>query len=327
MSFPTSGNIPKGGHLRAAMFMINRDNTSSITSARTAIGILMDSEILLLEVVQGKRMLRSLQLPVDTSEPGGLLEYLWDVGLHSAWVMPATTLSRTATCSWLEQASNRWVVMVHRDPHEPTRPIRALLWPRERHQGEARRLALAFPEYAAWGWELTDACSLLATVSYLDQVLTRSVTGSPDLLAHALLNDLTHDASVSPLLSSPVDLHTLSGSGATPVPLRECAHDVVWMRPLTVAEQHQRYVHKYVHLSWNLQASIGAPLGGGVPQYCASGRAYDGVRPGIWRVHVERAGSVFDGKQLPSGLDGEWMSTPQVRCCQDIGYRVQVREG
>ena len=51
------------------------------------------------------------------------------------------------------------------------------------------------------------------------------------------------------------------------------------------------------------------------------------MRPGIWRAHVELAGSVFDGKQLPSGLDGEWMSTPQVRCCQDIGYRVQVREG
>jgi hypothetical protein len=92
-------------------------------------------------------------------------------------------------------------------------------------------------------------------------------------------------------------------------------------------EQQQRYVQKYVHLSWHLQAARGAPLGEGAPQYSASRRAYDGVRPGIWRAHVERAGSVFDGKQLPSGLSGEWMSTPQVRCCQGIGYRVQVREG
>ncbi len=307
--------------------MINRDNTSPITSASTVMGILMDSELLLLKAVQGKRVLCSLQLPADVSEPGGLLEYLWDAGLHSAWVMPATTLSRTTTCSWLEQASNRWVVSVHSDPQEPTRPIRALLWPRERKQWEARRLALAFPEYAGWGWELTDARSLLATVSYLDQVLTRSVTDSPDLLAHELLNDLTHDAAVSLLGSSPVDLYALSGSSATPVPLRECARDVVWMRPLTVMEQRQRYVHKYVHLSWHLQAAIGAPLGGGAPQYSANGRAYDGMRPGIWRAHAELAGSVFDGKRLPSGLDGEWMSTPQVRCCQDIGYRVQVREG
>jgi hypothetical protein len=307
--------------------MIKRDNTSPFTPARTAMGILMEDELLLLEVVQGKRVLRSLQLPADVSEPGGLLAYLWDAGLDSAWVMPATTLSRTATCAWLEQASTRWVVRVHPDPHEPTRPIRALLWPRERNPWEARRLALAFPEYAGWGWELTDARSLLATVSYLEQVLARSVTASPDVLAHELLNDLTPDAADSPRGSAPVDLYGLSDGGATPVPLRECARDVVWMRPLSVMEQRQRYVHKYVHLSWHLQAACGAPLGEGAPQYAASGRAYDGVRPGIWRAHVERAGSVFDGKQLPSGLDGEWMSTPQVRCCQDIGYRVQVREG
>ncbi len=96
-------------------------------------GILMDKELLLLEAVYGKRALRSLQLPADVSEPGAVLEYLWDAGLHSAWVMPATTLSRTATCSWLEQASNRWVVNVHPDPQEPTRPVCVLLWPRERN--------------------------------------------------------------------------------------------------------------------------------------------------------------------------------------------------
>jgi hypothetical protein len=89
------------------MLMINTDNTSSITPARTVMGILMDNELLLLEAVQGKRVLRSLQLPTDVSEPGRLLKYLWDAGLDSAWVMPATTLSRAATCSWLEQASSR----------------------------------------------------------------------------------------------------------------------------------------------------------------------------------------------------------------------------
>ena len=84
------------------MLMINRDNTSSITPASSVMGILMDSELLLLEAVQGKRVLRSLQLPAAVGEPDRLLQYLWDAGLHSAWVMPATTLSRTVTCSWLE---------------------------------------------------------------------------------------------------------------------------------------------------------------------------------------------------------------------------------
>jgi hypothetical protein len=133
------------------MFMINRNNTSSITPARSVMGILMDNELLLLEDVQGKRVLRSLQLPADVSEPDRLLQYLWDAGLDSVWVMPATTRSRTAICSWLEQASNRWVVRIHPDPQEPSRPIRAQLWPKERNQREARHLALAFPEYAGWG--------------------------------------------------------------------------------------------------------------------------------------------------------------------------------
>ncbi len=327
LTLPTSGNTPKGERLRATMLMIKRDNTSSITLTRTVLGILMDNELLLLEAAGGKGVLRSLQLPADVSEPDRLLEYLWDAGLDSAWVMPATTLSRAATCCWLERANNCWVVRVHPDPHEPTRPIRALLWPRGRNQKEARSLALAFPEYAGWDWELPDPRSLLATVSYLQQVLSRSVTDSPDVLAHELLGDLTHDAAVSPRGSSSVDFYGFSGSGVTPVPLRECARYVVWMRPLSVMEQQQRYVHKYVHLSWHLQAAIAVPLGEGAPQHCASGRAYDGMRPGIWRAHAERAGSVFDGKQLPSCLDGEWMSTPQVRCCLDIGYRVQVREG
>jgi hypothetical protein len=290
-------------------------------------GILKDNELLLLEAVQGKRVLRSLQLPTDVGEPGRLLNYLWDTGLDSVWVMPATTLSRSITCSWLEQASSCWVVRVHPDPQEPSRPICAQLWPREHNQRQARLLVLAFPEHAGWGWELTDRRSLLATVSYLEQVLSRSVTDPPDLLAQALLTDLTRDSTISPLGSSPVDLSAFFCSGATSVPLRELARDVVWMRPLSVMEQRQRYVHKYVHLSRHLQAAIGALLGEGPPQYSASGRAYDGMRPGIWRAHVELAGSVFDGKQLPSGLDGEWMSTPQVRCCQDIGYRVQVGEG
>ena len=41
-------------------------------------GILKDNELLLLEAVQGKRVLRSLQLPTDVSEPDRLLQYLWD---------------------------------------------------------------------------------------------------------------------------------------------------------------------------------------------------------------------------------------------------------
>lgn len=99
------------------------------------------------------------------------------------------------------------------------------------------------------------------------------------------------------------------------------------MRPLSLGEQRQKYLHRYNHLSLSLEACLNVQLGMGTPGFSADGRAYDGLRPGLWRTSVELAGSVFDGKRLPSCLEGEWMSTPQVNCCRDIGYHVQVHEG
>ncbi len=306
--------------------MINRAYTVSTMNSNT-IGVLNDTEVLLVGVFQGKHVLRSILLPPDASELRGLLEFLWQAGLTSAWVMPGTTLSRIATCAWFEQVTLHWAVVTHPDPHKPTRPLCALLWPKGSGQQEARRLTFVFPEHAGWCWVLPDARSLLATVTYLEQVLARPIIDSPDLVAHQLLTDLTLDQSTSRLRSSPVDLWTLLSGGGTVIPVMESARDLVWMRPLTLVEQRQRYLHKYIHLSRYLEACKAVQLGGGAPDYSSNGRAYDGIRPGIWRIHVERSGSVFDGKRLPSCVDGEWMSTPQVKCCQDISYHVFVQEG
>src|SRR6266849_1465091 len=154
--------------------MINRAYTVSTMNSNT-IGVLNDTEVLLVGVFQGKHVLRSILLPPDASELRGLLEFLWQAGLTSAWVMPGSTLSRIATCAWFEQASLHWVVVTHPAPNEPTRPISALLWPKGSSQWEARRLTFIFPERAEWDWALSDAKSLLATVTYLEQVLARSV--------------------------------------------------------------------------------------------------------------------------------------------------------
>ena len=291
------------------------------------IGVLSDTEVLLVGVVQGKRALRSILVPPDVSELSELLELLWEVGLSSVWIMPGTTLSRIATCAWFEQASQNWVAVTHADPHEPTRPTCAFLWPKGSSQGEARRLTFVFPEYAGWNWVLPDARSLLATVTYLEQVLARPVIDSLDLFAHQLLTDHTRDQPPTWLRSSSADLHSLLSRGGTTIPMMESGRGLSWMRPLALAEQRQRYLHKYTHLSWHLEACLAVQLGGGAPEYSSNGRAYDAIRPGIWRIHAERAGSIFDNKRLPSGIESEWMSTPQVKCCQDISYHVSVREG
>ena len=95
--------------------MINRENTNDTMNLHPTIGVLTDTEVLLVNIVQGKRVLRSILLPPGMSEPIGLLEHVWQSGLAEVWVMPETTLSRTITSAWFEQANSHWVVVVHPD--------------------------------------------------------------------------------------------------------------------------------------------------------------------------------------------------------------------
>ncbi len=307
--------------------MINKEHIISLVNPRTTIGVLTDIEVLQIDMVQGKRVLRSLLLPTEASDLSGLVEFLWQAELSEVWVLPDTTLSQTVTCAGCEQVHPHWTTVVRPAPGNPARPSCVLLWPREGSRRAGRQLALVFPEYAGWGWVLPDAKSLLATVTYLDQVVGRPVLDTPELVAHQLLTEQTLDQPTLSLRSSSLDLYRLPMSDGTPLPILEHAHDLVWRRPLTLQEQRERYLHKYTHLSLSLQAATSTSLGVGEPQHSPTGRAYDGHRPGLWRVEAEPAGSLFDGRRLPSCLEGEWMSTPQVQCCRNIGYQVHIQEG
>ena len=88
----------------------NEDKVSRINTAFTdghmnpkpMIGVLTDSEVLLVDTVQGKRVLRSLLLTADARTPSGLLEYLWQTELASVWLMPATALACPITSAPFE---------------------------------------------------------------------------------------------------------------------------------------------------------------------------------------------------------------------------------
>src|SRR5215469_13202698 len=191
--------------------MVNITNTgaSMLNQEQNRIGVLTNTEVLFVDVVQGRRVLRSNLLPLDAAQLSALLEYVWQLGLSEVWVLPATSLSQTATCALFEDLNSSWVAVVHPNTSEPDRPLCALLLPKGVGRREARRLTFIFPEHAGWGWMLPDAKSLLATVTYLDQTLARPVIDSPDLVAHQLLTDLTHDQNISWSGSSQNDLHTL----------------------------------------------------------------------------------------------------------------------
>lgn len=306
---------------------MNRTDYLSLKTRKIPFGVLSDHELLLAEEVQGKRVLHSRLLHTDEDEIGGLLEQLWNAEVNTVWVMPETRIARIATCAWLERARPQWTMLIHPNPQEQTRPVSAQFWPLRSEDQPARRLALAFPAQAGWGWNLSDATGLLATVTYLDQVLGRPVIDTPERLAQQLLTEATMKLPVASWRSSPVDLTTLLCSDGTPVPWQAGARDLNWMRPFTLVEQRQKYLHKYTHLFRYAEAALDIPFGMGAPMHDSTGRSCDGTRPGIWRGQVERMGSVFDGTRLPAAFDGEWMSTPLVKCCRSIGYQVSIREG
>ena len=274
--------------VRIIPYMINKTNTNSniLNSNPNRIGVLTDTEVLLIDIVQGKRVLRSNLLPLDADKLNVLIEYLWQLELSEVWILPATTLSQTATCAWFQGFNGSWVAIVHPNPSAPDRPMCAFLLPKGYGQQEARRFTFVFPEHAGWGWVLPDAKSLLATVTYLDQTIARPIIDSPDLVAHQLLTDLTLDQPTSWVRSSLIDLHTLQSRDGVTLSLMESVRDLVWIRPLTLMEQRQRYLHKYKHISLYLEACTAIRLGVGTPEFSSTGRDYDGIRPGIWQVDV-----------------------------------------
>lgn len=306
---------------------MNRTNNFSLRTRKIHFGVLSDQELLLSEEVQGKRVLHSMLLQSGSGDIGGLLEQLWHAEVSTVWVMPQTRMAQTVSCAKLEEARSEWTMLIHADPHDASRPVCAWFWSGGNGEQAGRRMALAFPGQAGWGWRVTDTTGLLATVTYLDQILARPVVDHPDRLALQLLTELTRDQSLRQLRSSPVDLTTLVDSDGAPVLWGAGESEISWMRPFTLIEQRQKYLHKYTHGFRALQAAQGLLLGVGEPLHDPSGRRYDGKNPGLWRVQVERVGSVFDGTRLPAGIDETWISTPQVRCCQAIGYQVSLQKG
>src|SRR6266550_9433706 len=149
-SFSTESACSSIPFLFVIVRMINRENTNDTMNLHPTIGVLTDTEVLLVDIVQGKRVLRSILLPPGMSEPIGLLEHVWQSGLAEVWVMPATTLSQTAKCAWFEEINDSWVAVVHPNNSEPDRPLCALLLPKGNSQREARRLTFVFPEHAGW---------------------------------------------------------------------------------------------------------------------------------------------------------------------------------
>ena len=131
--------------------MINIANTNSgmLNPNQNRIGVLTDTEVLMVDIVQRKQVLHSNLLPVDADKLSGLLEYLWQLGLSEIWILPNTTLSQSATCTLFEEINDSWVAVVHLNPSEPDRTYLCYALAQREWSEGVRRLTFVFPEHAA----------------------------------------------------------------------------------------------------------------------------------------------------------------------------------
>ena len=157
----------------------------------TILGVLTDTDFTLVGTAGGKRALQSIPTPPQTSDWSSLFRQAVQAGLTSVWVLPGSRFSREASRSSLEQADSVWEVVATYSQLDLERPVCASIWRKLRSGRQGPVLSLTFPEYGGWGWQLPDATTLLATVTYVEHALGISLNCSPEQLALDLLKSLT----------------------------------------------------------------------------------------------------------------------------------------
>ena len=135
------------------------------------LGVLSDTQLLLVGRQEGKRAVQSLPLSTEGPDFPALVQQAVRAGLSRVWVLPGTRVSHELNSAFLEQVSRVWEVEVSASPLDPTHPVCASIYRKLPIGRQGPVLSLLFPEYERWGWQLPDALTLLATITYLEQVL------------------------------------------------------------------------------------------------------------------------------------------------------------
>jgi hypothetical protein len=91
------------------------------------------------------------------------------------------------------------------------------------------------------------------------------------------------------------------------------------------------YLHAYDKNSMYLGAIRGAVLGAGTPAfYGPEEKPQPNLKlPGLWHCKIDTGASKYNGVDMPAALyrRQEWLTTPLLKLCMDLGYSVQVIEG
>src|SRR5207249_12122641 len=116
------------------------------------LGVLTDTQLLLVGREDGKRAVHSLPLSAEVRDLTALVQQTVRAGLSRVWVLPDTRLSHELSCAFLEQASRVWEVEMCASSLDPTHPVCASIYRKLPLGRQGPVWSLLFPEYGQWGW-------------------------------------------------------------------------------------------------------------------------------------------------------------------------------
>lgn len=177
--------------------------------------------------------------------------------------------------------------------------------------GYDKRIQVGFAEWAPWPWYgANNPKILLATLAYLEDALGVPVEWTP---AHVGL-DFVKSKNLDRwewLSQMPIDLEKGTGFKHN-----QCTGEIHHRGDLLPG----KFLIKLDGNSDYGAAMTGLRVGQGSPAWSADGRDYDGVKPGFWRVFLDKGDSLWDGGQLPAFDHREWFTTDLLEQLRKVGY-------
>lgn|SRR5512146_269439 len=276
-------------------------------------GVLSDSELL----YQTDKFTRVAleQLPETALD---LIHLAKEHKLTTIWIAPYSLLSERANKTFTTSAIDAGYTcnakyLTKKDRTYRVKYINA-------YKAETQSIFINFPQWDLWEWEERDALSVLAGIHYIERALGVSIAMGAPLAGRALFK-LLHSQHKAWLRLSELDLSSL--------PYGE-SRDMAYHRKIAEPGK-QWYIHTYDKNSMYLGACGGAVLGSGTPSYFPPGSAKTPnlKLPGLWRCKIDTNQSRYNGVDMPLLLakGQEWLTTPLLTACLDLGYAVEVIEG
>lgn len=256
-----------------------------------------------------------------------LLTMAKEFNVTHIWILEKSQLS--ATLSGLNGQYQGWDVRAMKSGGHIG--YLSALWGHERGD---QRIMVGFAEYAPWPWYMaSNPKTLLATIAYLEDALgglpiewtpahmALDFVKSKNLERWDWFSRLTLD-----LEKEDKDFSYSMGE----------LHHTGQLLPLLKMDSNVEKDFQYgsrehvVKLDGN--SDYGAFMtslrtGEGKPCYCHGSAAYDGLRPGFWRVSASHGTSIWDGGQLPSFESMAWMTTDLVEQLRRVGYQIDITGG